>query len=178
MVTRGAMPPASGCDVTQSVMRLPDKRPKLHVCEQLLQSKSAWCAAKLPTTPFCRFRKIWLGGFAFVAYPAEREVFLTLARGRRIVHSTGFQPASGSNSVIAVTVSFVLFPKSFCSSTPSWLMMNGWVPVAAPQHSLPTTSPPRQATHSKAKTESTAFACRPAFYLTFSHTTVHDATSG
>ena len=40
--------------------------------------------------------------------------------------STGFQPtlASGSNLVIAVAMSVVVFPKSLWSSTPSWLMMN------------------------------------------------------
>jgi hypothetical protein len=37
---------------------------------------------------------------------------------------TGLQPVSGSNSLMAVAVSVVVFPKSFWNSTPSWLMMN------------------------------------------------------
>ena len=37
--------------------------------------------------------------------------------------STTIQPASGSNTLIAVAVSVVVFPKSFSSSTPSWLIM-------------------------------------------------------
>ena len=34
-----------------------------------------------------------------------------------------FHPSSGSNSVIAVASSVVVFPKSFSSNIPSWLMM-------------------------------------------------------
>src|SRR5579863_3120219 len=37
---------------------------------------------------------------------------------------TTVQLSSGSNSVIAVAISVVVFPKSFWRSTPSWLMMN------------------------------------------------------
>jgi hypothetical protein len=37
--------------------------------------------------------------------------------------STGLQLASGLNSFIAVAISVVVFPKSFWSRTPSWLMM-------------------------------------------------------
>jgi len=37
---------------------------------------------------------------------------------------TTLQVLSGSNSVIAVAVSVVAFPRSFCNNTPSWLMMN------------------------------------------------------
>ena len=37
--------------------------------------------------------------------------------------STILQSASGSKTLIAVAVSVVLFPKSFWSSTPSWLIM-------------------------------------------------------
>lgn len=44
----------------------------------------------------------------------------SLARSENSGHcSTIFQPASGSNTLIAVAVSVVLFPKSFSSSTPS-----------------------------------------------------------
>jgi hypothetical protein len=42
--------------------------------------------------------------------------------------STTTQPASGSNSFIAVAVSVVVFPRSFWSSTPSWLMMKDITP--------------------------------------------------
>lgn len=37
--------------------------------------------------------------------------------------STILQPASGSNTLIAIAVSVVDFPKAFWSSTPSWLIM-------------------------------------------------------
>src|SRR5260370_42013383 len=50
---------------------------------------------------------------------------LKLTRSREVGYcSTGLQPASGSNSVIADAVCVVALPKSFCSNTPSWLMVN------------------------------------------------------
>jgi hypothetical protein len=45
---------------------------------------------------------------------------LAPARSREVGYCcTGFQPGSGSNSVIAVAMSVVPLPKSFSSSTPS-----------------------------------------------------------
>ena len=42
--------------------------------------------------------------------------------------STGLQLESGSNSVIAVAISVVVFPKSFWRTTPSWLIMKVMTP--------------------------------------------------
>jgi hypothetical protein len=49
---------------------------------------------------------------------------LSPGTGETNLHSsTGVQPSPGSNSLIAIAVSVVVFPKSFWSNTPSWLMM-------------------------------------------------------
>src|SRR5208282_2808156 len=65
------------------------------------------------------------------------QSYLVLRRGARAhpendIHAakqicysaTDVQLASGSNSLMAVAVSFVVFPKSFWNNMPSWLMMN------------------------------------------------------
>ena len=55
--------------------------------------------------------------------PNTRANFIPGSRPVPDYSPTGLQVLSGSNSVIAVAVSVVVFPRSFCSNTPSWLMM-------------------------------------------------------
>lgn len=82
-----------------------------------------------------------ISGCTFVLYPPQydrcnkrhtRPESLTFSRRTgpylsgqieaRAYCSTGLHPA-GSNSLMAVAVSVVVFPKSFCSNTPSWFIM-------------------------------------------------------
>ena len=62
-------------------------------------------------------------GFAprFPALTCERA--LPTGSEKPVYCSTMFHPESGSNLFIAVAVSVVVFPRSFCSSTPSWSIM-------------------------------------------------------
>ena len=58
---------------------------------------------------------------ACVSFSARRSVADRIEKN--VYCSTMLQPESGSNTLIAVAASVVVFPRSFCSSTPSWLIM-------------------------------------------------------
>jgi hypothetical protein len=60
-----------------------------------------------------------------IGWIAPKGLLLAFALSKETHHCcTRLQLESGSNSTIAAAVSVVVFPKSFCRRTSSWLMMN------------------------------------------------------
>ena len=74
------------------------------------------------TERFVRLVQSGLNGYGEARRPgvAVRMIVTSWAA----YYVAGLHPVSGSKSVIAAAASGVAFPRSFCSGTPSWLIMN------------------------------------------------------